>query len=792
MNLRSLFGPTRNELSFLLGTLLWCYGPVLSALAAALLFALADPVHEIMLVLAQDTLSITSFSGNSVFNFFRVVMSVIGILLMTWGIWHAVRYGVISSPRGRKLYEHDFAAHPGPVKIDKDLSWTPHIVAAFPLLGLVVGLMKTVISDEPNIAETIVLYGFLIFIVLLTAFVLRSSTFRDVSGKRVQTFMMAMSLGIGFAITTWLCDWLLPDGPFKGILLIVWIGFFLYFFFILLMTVDLSKAYDPGALIVYGNALGVPAIILLVNYFGSWPDGAGSFLEKAETVLYSKIDIIFVLFMALSIFTALYHPPKRELTAKNRKPHTGWGSRFAILLLALTVLSVPLTIVWPSVWTYGGPFFVGTIFFGAVAMNSAWVIVVSSRKLRGFPTILALPVIAVLFGGIGWSGGHRIQSVAEPEPQKDQVETDFASYEGAAKTWLEATSTDNGPIYLVAAEGGGLYAGYHAAYDLARRRSLAGDDNITDRVFAISGVSGGSVGAATYWALDRCDRASDCTFDGTPTDAVRKVLERDYLSPVVAGLLFTDFADTFLGFVARISKFERGVALKSGMKNAIQATFDKSTGQAFLSSIRSTAHETSPLLLINVTRLHDGNRLTFASIKNTELVLQGDAGNQDMSLADAVIASARFPVVTPPARAYFEGDKFAPAQLIDGGYVDNTGLDGLKDALIGLQRAQASLGNTREIRILIYSVVAEDETSRASYGVLTTPIVGLNATRSARNKLTMNAFKNDFSGEAQIYFCELDTEDFSLTLSWLLSKTTFATMRDEIDATGYCPLLQNG
>jgi len=55
------------------------------------------------------------------------------------------------------------------------------------------------------------------------------------------------------------------------------------------------------------------------------------------------------------------------------------------------------------------------------------------------------------------------------------------------------------PVYIVSAQGGGIYAAYHAATTLAK---LTDDiPSFPQHIFAISGVSGGSLGASVFASL---------------------------------------------------------------------------------------------------------------------------------------------------------------------------------------------------------------------------------------------------------------------------------------------------
>ena len=62
------------------------------------------------------------------------------------------------------------------------------------------------------------------------------------------------------------------------------------------------------------------------------------------------------------------------------------------------------------------------------------------------------------------------------------------------------------PLFIVAAQGGGFYAAYHSALTLARLQDTCPE--FADHVFAVSSVSGGSLGAAVFTELVRSQMTS--------------------------------------------------------------------------------------------------------------------------------------------------------------------------------------------------------------------------------------------------------------------------------------------
>jgi hypothetical protein len=107
------------------------------------------------------------------------------------------------------------------------------------------------------------------------------------------------------------------------------------------------------------------------------------------------------------------------------------------------------------------------------------------------------------------------------------------------------------PVFVIAAQGGDIYAASAAATFLARMQDIC--PSFSRHVFAISGVSGGAVGAALFGAsvhripddapcpesAERSSRASG------NADAMRWVLTQDHLSPVL-GLVMPEYAERLL------------------------------------------------------------------------------------------------------------------------------------------------------------------------------------------------------------------------------------------------------
>ena len=211
-------------------------------------------------------------------------------------------------------------------------------------------------------------------------------------------------------------------------------------------------------------------------------------------------------------------------------------------------------------------------------------------------------------------------------------------------------------------------------------------------LFAISGVSGGSVGSAAYIAAVD-DHAVNKSHPVQPTS----YLNADLLAPGLASLAFIDIPSNFLPDFGQI---DRGDALEAGFESARTRKDDpgRLLSRSFLSFFPKTELTWRPAVLLNATHQGTGRRIITSNLKidRHTFVDSYDALNllgSDMRLSTAAHNSARFTYVSPagnlipapppaakpePAGSKRLSDWLAPNSyshgfVIDGGYFDNYG-----------------------------------------------------------------------------------------------------------------------
>jgi hypothetical protein len=187
------------------------------------------------------------------------------------------------------------------------------------------------------------------------------------------------------------------------------------------------------------------------------------------------------------------------------------------------------------------------------------------------------------------------------------------------------------PVFIVAAQGGGYYAGYHTALFLSRLQDRC--PRFRSHLFAISGVSGGSLGGALFAQLGRAyghltvspSEKDDLCGGGVDGPglyeaSVRKFFDFDFLSPVAASALFFDLPRLVVPHLSIGPS--RTVALERAFEAAwdsVGAPSNKFAGfdKPFFGSWQATLD--SPALFLNSTSVTGGIAALFSELHMTSL-----------------------------------------------------------------------------------------------------------------------------------------------------------------------------
>jgi hypothetical protein len=233
-----------------------------------------------------------------------------------------------------------------------------------------------------------------------------------------------------------------------------------------------------------------------------------------------------------------------------------------------------------------------------------------------------------------------------------------------------------------------------------------------NHTFAITGVSGGAVGAALFDALARTDAAAPddlrCSRRAAPfapgslSGMAADIAMRDHFSPVVSmlmpELIRGPVLDLYHSYAPAQAAAEgsatRARALEDSLVRALEDTCARLNAQArpcsetTRSALRDAYGSTwkdrpvGPALVLTTTNA-DGKTVAFSPFKLWGLG-EGDiwafsdepfapyAAKRNAHLITAAVASARFPIVMAPFA--LRDEKGGSWSFVDGGYADNSGV----------------------------------------------------------------------------------------------------------------------
>jgi hypothetical protein len=392
--------------------------------------------------------------------------------------------------------------------------------------------------------------------------------------------------------------------------------------------------------------------------------------------------------------------------------------------LTLAALTMVISVMFPN---YAG---VTAIALAAVYLAFALAGFLSRQYAVGFVGLL-LPLIVF----INWNPLHSETVTAQnQQPVAGTVTTIF-------NCWLEfrgvvpvaagqqppdcsaygtpppaAARVGKYPVFIIAAEGGGIYAASAISTLLAKLQDA--EPEFSKHVFAISGVSGGSLGAAVFRALDHRlitaaaaparkvqppgnkvsdeDDATTCAqyvateraaaHPASAKDAgtflqneVANIMRGDHFSPVVGSIVPEIFGSPLTRSKALVASFDYSASAQDAEAGELLcAPFSNSWSPA----------SNAPGLVLNATWVETGFRVAFAPFDlhatDESLYSFSDVGMPDerqANLMGAASVSARFPLIMPPFSAVMQNpDKANPNKMdtkrwnfVDGAYSDNSG-----------------------------------------------------------------------------------------------------------------------
>jgi hypothetical protein len=550
------------------------------------------------------------------------------------------------------------------------------------------------------------------------------------------------------------------------------------------------------------------------------PPGESPMAERLHYLAWASVVLAVVFYVLLFLRRRFFRP--QPLAERDDLP-TPWdlGLASRIVLVVLTAiggLSFVAFIFFPI--KSSAPFTTGSLihFWAGTMVPIIAILAYLGSRLR-VPFLALALVAAVAFSYFDLNDNHAVRSV-EGAGKPSTVDA------GAAfRQWLDKRADRNAsgvyPVVFVAAEGGGIRAAYFTARVLSTLQDYC--PRFAQHTYALSGVSGGSLGVAVFAGL----AADGATNDGSLTCAMTArgnistkadaVLSADLLTPLVGAFLYRDLVQQFLPFP--IEKFDRAHALEDAFASAWDGQpdpGDQRFARSFYDLWTDFPGKATPALLLNATRVATGQPMVISNLdlKPGQFGQLQTLSSLDPSLAPSLAAavglSARFPLLTPAGTILTPDapDRRPKQRYVDGGYFDNSGLISLINLMSSLPLAGD--GSGPRIKVLIVRIEnGEATTSLAaavdpkrssalppyagfSFGEALSPIRAMLNTRGAHgtlSKLQSLVFRDALRKQgvdAQVITFSLVPGKVPIPLGWALTKAARLEMQQQLGQPRAC------
>jgi hypothetical protein len=445
---------------------------------------------------------------------------------------------------------------------------------------------------------------------------------------------------------------------------------------------------------------------------------------------------------------------------------------------------------------------------------------------------------------------HTVRIVSNPEAGTQiSQRADLAEF---FKAWVAACGAPTGTIrpVVVAISGGASRAaiwGERVLY-LVEHSS----EKTRPGIFAVSSVSGGSLGTAAYMTVlagltpeQRCGESQLSSARSAALETLKSPgLAQDALGPVLAGALLVDIPRAIFSPFAWAARYvsneqprggDRAEALERGFERlwrklpvapvaSAKPAAGPNFGQPFLSLFYDDKgiRPGMPIWIANGTNLKTGSRLLTAPFNPRGTWPFDDAAdalsalNADVRISTAINNTARFPYLEPAGEMLRYGSNGTnpkdahpadsltgtAAQVIDGGYFDNEGLQTALDLVGWIQANGPSLVPGRTIEPIIVQATADSAVDVTADKVVRcgsppddptkpsdtrqpieflTPVMGLFNELGAHSAVLLREARRQHCPDAFFHFYLPARNGKQVPLNWILSEGTAKYIWGAID-----------
>ena len=592
------------------------------------------------------------------------------------------------------------------------------------------------------------------------------------------------------------------------------------------------------------------------NWGATFPEFGTATTVLSLVPVYLVAGVIFAGIVAYLIFT--YALPSDFLVKWRARVRPAIFYAGAALTVAAMVMPLTCQDCVVAASQALGPLAVGTIVLIAGVFCVMFVSIASSVNrwpIMGIVTSFLVVYMALQI----WRALTPSDKTALPSPTaqvySDQVLLDqykawFAARKKADVPAFDIAKGRSGryPVFIVAAQGGGIYAMSAAASFLAAMQDTC--PGFAQHVFAISGVSGGAVGAALFSALNAqqpltseigCGNESNAREETSLSEKTKRVVRQDHLSPALA-MIWPDIVRKYREDVSfdRSSLLERSLACAFEPPTNWRTCGGAGANVLDVKGLRVpfSAHWKpdlrSPALVLNTTWVETGFRAAFApfplhSISDGTLYtfygsdakypgkgdfeVVGASVPNNRSLIEAAFVSARFPLIVPAWPINATLSERPPLtrhwNFVDGGYVDNSGASTALELYAALKEHIGKTGDPVDLYLVLLTAAdispnlrdIKDGTSFSDTVAPATALLSVRGQLSSRaviraiDQIEPNPRPGQLAGRAgatKVLVVNQKQSTFELPLGWKISQTTDDIVRLMLGRSDLCNAQPHG
>ncbi len=493
--------------------------------------------------------------------------------------------------------------------------------------------------------------------------------------------------------------------------------------------------WRPAWLLVWGPRV-LGALPFVATAWALWTNPA---TNTGFVLALIGIGLIFFVFVIKrqDIQTRL----RRRAGARATTRHFDLIQRYWVIFSLVTAaVAMVVATLWPARFgaLIGAP---AVVFLGLGFIIPVIVLAIQIGSSLRIPVAGTLLVLAAIFGL--WVDNHavgrRAFGVATTAP------TDRLSLTQAYEQWRAAQpggADARKTMILIAVQGGASRAGYWTAVALSslREAAKAKGVDIDSHIFALSSVSGGSVGAVGYAAmLKSAPDAPDFKL------RLMRFAGENVLGGVVTGMLFPDLVQRFLPVTFLPDRAE---TLERSWEDAWASIDPKAPSAAlmrepFLNLAPKRGEPWRPILIVQGASEDSGRRFLTGGVRFACDEVDADdfldSVGHDVAASTAILNGARFPWVSPGGT--FSGERCGTPvkqtdHILDGGYFDGAGAETLREMVRALHAIRARAGENDPLDIVFVLIGyrnpdASKPTPALAVNDVFAPLFGLFASMSA-------------------------------------------------------------